>query len=178
MPVFKSFDCTFIWGRPAGSHRNSAQVPEKPRLYFESSLRSFLMYLDTEAVVCSPLKGGPAATHTHPCSLCTMHGVVDSRGHPEVRAPLTLVDGVRHRDADADAVCSLWALRLREVLAVGQLQPHEDHGVGPREDILRLTQDVLQDLTFVAAQVSGLWGRRGFVTVGEGIVAQGGDGEL
>lgn len=93
-------------------------------------------------------------------------------------SPPTFIDGIGHGDPDADAVDGLGAVGLGQVLAVGQLQPHQDHGVGPGEDVLGLAQDVLQDLTLVPAQIPGFGGRGGLVAVGEGIVAQGGDGKL
>lgn len=91
---------------------------------------------------------------------------------------LTLVYGLGHGDSNPQAVGSLGAVGGSQVLAVGELEPLQDERVGAGDDVLRLTQVVLQDLTLVLAQVPGFVGAGAAVARGEGEVAQGGDGEL
>lgn len=91
---------------------------------------------------------------------------------------LTLVYGFGHWDSDPQAVGSLGAVGRCQVLAVGELQPLQDERVGAGDDVLRLTQVVLQDLTLVLAQVPRFVGAGAAVARGEGKVAERGDGEL
>lgn len=62
-------------------------------------------------------------------------------------------------------------------VAVGQLQLHEDHGIGASDGVLGLAQVVLQGLALVAAQLPAPRPPRALVTQREDIVAEGGDGE-
>lgn len=94
------------------------------------------------------------------------------------RRSLTLVYGLGHWDSNPQAVSSLGAVGGGQVLTVGELQPLQDERVGAGDDVLRLTQVVLQDLTLVLAQVPGFVGAGAAVARGEGKVAEGGDGEL
>lgn len=70
--------------------------------------------------------------------------------------PPTFIDRICHGNSNPDAVCSFGALRLGEVLAVGQFQPHQNHGIGSGKNVLCLTQDIFQDFTLIATQVTGL----------------------
>lgn len=92
--------------------------------------------------------------------------------------PPTFIDGIRHGNSNPDTVCSFRTLGLGEIFTVRQFQPHQYHGIWSRKDVLCLTQDVFQDFTFITTQVPGLWDRRGFITVWEGVVTQGRNGEL
>lgn len=91
---------------------------------------------------------------------------------------LTLVDGIGHGNADPQAVGRFGAVGRRQVLAVGELQPLQDDGVGAGDDVLRLAQVVLQDLALVLAQVPRFVRARAAVARGEGEVAERRDGEL
>lgn len=62
-------------------------------------------------------------------------------------------------------------------MAVGQLQLHEDHGIGASDGVLGLAQVVLQGLALVAAQLPPPRPPRALVAQGEDVVAEGGDGE-
>lgn len=64
-------------------------------------------------------------------------------------ACLTLVDGLSHGDSYPHTDSSLWAVVCRQVLTVRQLQSLQDDGVGTGDDVLGLTQVILQDLTFI-----------------------------
>jgi hypothetical protein len=64
---------------------------------------------------------------------------------------LTLVDGLGHGDSYPHTDCSLWAVVCCQVLTVRQLQSLQDDGVGTGDDVLGLTQVILQDLAFVLA---------------------------
>lgn len=94
------------------------------------------------------------------------------------RRSLTLVDGLSHGDSNPEAVGSLGAVGGSQVFTVGELQPLEDERVGAGDDVLGLTQVVLQDLTLVLAKVARFVGAAAAVAGGEGEVAEGGDGEL
>lgn len=91
---------------------------------------------------------------------------------------LTLVYGIGHGNADPQTVGGRGAVGGRQVLAVRELQPLQDGGVGAGEDVLRLAQVVLQDLALVPAQVPRFVRAGAAVARGEGEVAERGDGEL
>lgn len=91
---------------------------------------------------------------------------------------LTLIYGLGHGDADPQAVRSLGAVRGGQVVTVGQLQPLQDDGVRAGDDVLCLTQVVLQDLTLILTQVARFVGAGAAVARREGKVAERRDGEL
>lgn len=94
------------------------------------------------------------------------------------RKSLTLVYGLGHGDADPQAVGGLGAVGGGQVLAVGQLEPLQDERVGAGDDVLRLTQVVLQDLTLILTEIPGFVGAGAAVARREGKVAERRDGEL
>ena len=107
------------------------------------------------------------------------HGGAGAPGGSEgLGLPPTFIDRIRHGNSNPDTVCCFGALWLGEIFTVWQLQPHQNHGIWSCKNVLCLTQDIFQDFTFIATQVTGLWDGWGFVTVREGVVAQGRDGEL
>lgn len=91
---------------------------------------------------------------------------------------LTFVDRLAHGDAYPHAVGCLRTVCSSQVFTVGQFKAFEDDGVGAGNDVLRLTQIVLQDLTLILAQVSRFINAGAPVTCGEGKMAQRGDGKL
>lgn len=91
---------------------------------------------------------------------------------------LTLVNGLSHGDANPQTVCGLWTVGGSQVLTVWQFQPLQDQRVGAGDDVLRLTQVVLQDLTLVLTKVPRLVRPRAAVTRREGEVAEGRNGKL
>lgn len=94
------------------------------------------------------------------------------------KANLTLVYWIGHGNADPQTVGSRGAVERRQVLAVWQLQPLQDDGVRAGDDVLRLAQVVLQDLTLILAQVPRFVRAGAAVARGEGEVAERRDGEL
>lgn len=91
---------------------------------------------------------------------------------------LTLVNGLGHGDPNPQTVGSPGAVGGSQLLTVGQLHPLQNERVGTGDDVLGLTQIVLQDLTFVPTKVPGLVDPRAAVTRREGEVTQGRDGKL
>lgn len=94
------------------------------------------------------------------------------------KGSLTLVYWLGHGDADPQTVGSLGAVGGSQVLAVWKLQSLQDDGVRAGDDVLRLTQVVLQDLTLVLTQVPRFVGAGAAVARREGKVAERGDGKL
>lgn len=95
-----------------------------------------------------------------------------------VNTGLTLVNRLGHGDANPQTVGSPGAVRRSQLLAVRQLHPLQDERVGAGDDVLSLTQIVLQDLAFVPTKVPGLVDPRAAVTRREGEVTQRRDGKL
>lgn len=62
-------------------------------------------------------------------------------------------------------------------MAAGELQLHEDHGIGSGDGVLRVAQIVLQGLAFVSAELTPPRALRTLVTQREDIVAEGWDGK-
>lgn len=83
-----------------------------------------------------------------------------------------------HRDPNPYAVGSFQGVRSREVLTLRQLQLHQDERVWPSNVVLLPTEIILQNFTFIPAQLPWLRAPRALITQGKHKVAEGRNGEL
>lgn len=67
---------------------------------------------------------------------------------------------------------------MREQLAVGQLQLHEDEWVGAGDGVLGTAQVILERLTLVPAELALPGAPRGFLAQRKDVVAKRGNGKL
>lgn len=83
-----------------------------------------------------------------------------------------------HRDPNSYAVGGFQGVRSREILTLRQLQLHQDEGVWPSNVVLLPAEIILQNFTFIPAQLPWLGAPRSLVTQGKHEVAEGRYGEL
>lgn len=81
------------------------------------------------------------------------------------------------RHSDPHTGRSIRRARPRQQVAAGELQLHEDHGVGPGDGVLGVAQVVLQGLALVSAELTPPRAPGALVAQREDVVAEGRDGE-